>query len=81
VVHDFYSFWESFCTAKSFAWKDEYDTREAPNRRVRRLMEAENKKLRDVSKKERNAEIRVCKITDCRRPLSNDVSFQSFTVG
>ncbi|XP_064624905.1 dnaJ homolog subfamily C member 21-like [Lineus longissimus] len=58
VVHDFYSFWESFCTSKSFAWKDEFDTREAPNRRVRRLMEAENKKLRDAAKKERNAEIR-----------------------
>ena len=40
-------------------WAEKYDTREAPNRRVRRLMEADNKKFRDAAKKERNEEVRV----------------------
>ena len=55
----FYDFWEYYSTAKSYVWVEKYDTREAPERRVRRLMEAENKKLRDAAKKERNEEIRV----------------------
>ncbi|KAL8572511.1 hypothetical protein ACOMHN_019550 [Nucella lapillus] len=59
VVKPFYDFWASFCTAKSYMWVEEYDTREAPERRVRRLMEAENKKKRDAAKKERNEEIRA----------------------
>ncbi|XP_033738207.1 dnaJ homolog subfamily C member 21-like [Pecten maximus] len=59
VVKPFYDFWESFQTAKSFVWVEKYDTREAPDRRCRRLMEAENKKLRDAAKKERNEQIRA----------------------
>jgi hypothetical protein len=38
---------------------EEHDTREAPDRRIRRILEAENKKKRDAAKKERNEEIRV----------------------
>jgi len=60
VAKPFYDYWESYCTAKSYSWMDKYDLREAPERRVRRLMEAENKKLRDAAKQERNSEIRVC---------------------
>ena len=41
-------------------WVEEYDLRQAPDRWVRRKMEAENKKKRDVAKSERNQEIRVC---------------------
>lgn len=59
IVKPFYDHWDVYCTAKSYAWHDKYDLREAPDRRVRRLMEAENKKLRDTAKKERNEEIRV----------------------
>ncbi|XP_052776271.1 dnaJ homolog subfamily C member 21-like [Mya arenaria] len=59
VVKPFYDHWESYCTAKSYVWQDKYDTREAPERRVRRLMEAENKKLRDAARRERNEEIRA----------------------
>ena len=40
-------------------WVEKYDLREVPERRLRRLMEAENKKLRDAAKKERNEEVRV----------------------
>ncbi|XP_060083248.1 dnaJ homolog subfamily C member 21-like [Ylistrum balloti] len=59
VVKPFYDFWESYQTAKSYVWVEKYDTREAPDRRCRRLMEAENKKLRDAAKKERNEQIRA----------------------
>lgn len=59
VVQHFYAFWDSYNTAKSFVWVEKYDTREAPDRRCRRLMEAENKKLRDAAKKERNEEVRA----------------------
>lgn len=55
----FYSHWLSYCTLKSYVWVEKYDTREAPNRRVSRLMEKENKKLRDQAKKKRNEEVRA----------------------
>lgn len=59
VVGQFYGYWQSYCTAKSFAWLDEYDVRQAPHRKVVKLMEKENKKIRDRAKKERNEEIRA----------------------
>lgn len=48
-----------YCTAKTYVWEEKYDTREAPQRQVRRAMEQENKKLRDKAKKERNEEVRA----------------------
>ena len=59
VVGPFYAFWLSYCTPRSFVWCEKHDSREAGDRYVRRLMEKENKKLRDKAKKERNEEIRV----------------------
>ena len=59
VVGAFYGFWESYCTKKSYVWAEKYDTREAPNRQVRRLMEQDNRKLREKAKKERNEQVRV----------------------
>ncbi|XP_072517839.1 dnaJ homolog subfamily C member 21 [Salminus brasiliensis] len=58
VVHLFYGCWQSFCTRKSFAWKEEYDTRQASNRWERRAMEKENKKTRDKARKERSELVR-----------------------
>ncbi|KAM9509710.1 dnaJ homolog subfamily C member 21 isoform 2-T2 [Guaruba guarouba] len=58
VVHPFYAYWQSFCTQKNFAWKEEYDTRQASNRWEKRAMEKENKKKRDKARKERNELIR-----------------------
>ncbi|RWS29143.1 dnaJ subfamily C member 21-like protein [Leptotrombidium deliense] len=58
-VHAFYSYWQSYCTARSYAWLDQYDVLSAPNRRCVRLMEKENKKFRDAGKKKRNEEIRI----------------------
>ncbi|CAF1274747.1 unnamed protein product [Rotaria sordida] len=58
VVGPFYAYWSNYCTLRSYVWKEEHDTHDAADRRVRRLMEQENKKLRDKAKKERNEEVR-----------------------
>nr|CAG4644058.1 EOG090X085R [Lepidurus arcticus] len=58
-VRPFYAYWQSYCTRRSYAWLDKWDIREAPNRRVVRLMEKENKKLRDIGRKKRNEEVRA----------------------
>uniref|UniRef100_A0A3Q2Q9Q2 DnaJ homolog subfamily C member 21 n=1 Tax=Fundulus heteroclitus TaxID=8078 RepID=A0A3Q2Q9Q2_FUNHE len=58
VVHVFYAHWQSFCTRKNFAWKEEYDTRQASNRWEKRAMEKENKKTREKARKERNDLVR-----------------------
>nr|CAG4651925.1 EOG090X085R [Triops cancriformis] len=59
VVRPFYAYWQSYCTKRSYAWLDKWDIREAPNRRVVRLMEKQNKKLRDIGRKKRNEEVRA----------------------
>lgn len=58
VVHPFYAYWQSYSTKKSYAWLDPYDIRDAPNRRVVRVVEKENKKIRDKARKQRNEEVR-----------------------
>ncbi|XP_031173349.1 dnaJ homolog subfamily C member 21 isoform X2 [Sander lucioperca] len=58
VVHVFYGYWQSFCTRKNFAWKEEYDSRQASNRWEKRAMEKENKKTREKARKERNELVR-----------------------
>ena len=58
IVHNFYAYWQSYSTKKSFTWLDPYDVRDAPNRRVARLIEKENKKVRDKAKRERNEQVR-----------------------
>ncbi|KAK5995807.1 DnaJ-like protein [Cladobotryum mycophilum] len=58
VVKSFYNTWASFSTRKSFSWKDKYRLSDAPDRRVRRLMEKENKKLRDEAIREFNDAVR-----------------------
>jgi len=59
VVHQFYGFWQSFYTKKSYVWEEEWDTREAPNRWVRRKMEQENAKKTEQARKERSKEIQA----------------------
>ena len=66
----FYSIWEGFVSQQNFSWADEYDLKEADNRRVRRAMEDENKKKRKVARKARNEDVvdlvRFCKRRDPR---------------
>ncbi|XP_002990347.2 DNAJ protein JJJ1 homolog [Selaginella moellendorffii] len=57
-VSAFYSFWSGFKTVKDYAWCDEYDVSEAPNRKVRRLMEEENRKIRKREQREFNDAVR-----------------------
>lgn len=58
VVRPFYNAWGAFSTRKTFAWKDKYRLSDAPDRRVRRLMEKENKKLREKCIREFNDTVR-----------------------
>ncbi|KAM0322382.1 hypothetical protein ACHAQA_009449 [Verticillium albo-atrum] len=58
VVKTFYASWAGFSTTKTFAWKDKYRLSDAPDRRVRRAMEKENKKMRDDAIKEFNDAVR-----------------------
>lgn len=53
----FYQGWEAFSSSLSFAWADQYDVLEAPNRRVRRAMEDENRKSRKTAKRARNDDV------------------------
>ncbi|KAJ9134746.1 DnaJ-domain-containing protein [Pleurostoma richardsiae] len=58
VAKAFYNFWSGFSTRKSFSWRDKYHLSDAPDRRVRRLMEKENKKLREDAIRDFNDAIR-----------------------
>ncbi|KIY02785.1 uncharacterized protein Z520_01250 [Fonsecaea multimorphosa CBS 102226] len=58
VVRPFYAAWNGFATKKSFSWKDQYRLADAPDRRIRRLMEKENKKIRDEAVQEYNEAVR-----------------------
>lgn len=55
---EFYSVWSGFATRKSFSWKDVYRYSDAPDRRVRRLMEKENKRIREEAIREFNDAVR-----------------------
>lgn len=59
VVKQFYAGWSGFATKKTFSWKDTYRYSEAPDRRVRRIMEKENKRLRDEGIREFNDAVRA----------------------
>jgi DnaJ family protein A protein 5 len=59
VVRDFYSAWNGFATAKSFAWLDEYNPSLQPDRRYRRAAEKENQKIRDEGRKAFNDAVRT----------------------
>ncbi|KAJ6607356.1 hypothetical protein B0H10DRAFT_1818314 [Mycena sp. CBHHK59/15] len=54
----FYTAWTNFATAKDFAWTDQWNLSEAPDRRIRRLMEKDNKKAREDARREYNDTIR-----------------------
>ncbi|KAI0424944.1 DnaJ domain-containing protein [Xylaria sp. FL1042] len=58
VAKAFYARWSNFSTRLAFSWKDKWRLSDAPDRRVRRLMEKENKKLRDDAIREFNDAVR-----------------------
>jgi len=58
-VRQFYSAWMSFSTLKSFSWKDQWKYSDAPDRRIKRAMEKENRRLRDAARREFNDTVKV----------------------
>lgn len=50
----FYNFWLSFTTEKDFSWEESWNLNEAPDRRVRKLLEKENKERRQVARRDYN---------------------------
>ena len=46
-VRPFYAAWTGFATSKTYSWEDLHRCSEAPDRRIRRMMERENKRFRD----------------------------------
>lgn len=58
TVRSFYAEWTNFSTKKTFSWKEVYRYSEAPDRRVRRLMEKENKRFREEGIREFNDAVR-----------------------
>ncbi|KAG8940229.1 hypothetical protein FRC04_005474 [Tulasnella sp. 424] len=59
AARKFYNAWLSFSTAKDFVWKELWNVGEAPDRRVRRIMEQDNKKARDDARREYNDVVRA----------------------
>ncbi|WWC59928.1 uncharacterized protein I303_102491 [Kwoniella dejecticola CBS 10117] len=57
-VRDFYLVWTEFVTEKRFDWVAKWDLERAESRDIRRLMEKENKKVRDDYRKEYNDTVR-----------------------
>ncbi|KAG8388760.1 hypothetical protein BUALT_Bualt02G0158800 [Buddleja alternifolia] len=57
-VTAFYNYWLGFVTVLDFFWADQYDVMQGPNRKSRRLMEDENKKLRKKARREYNETVR-----------------------
>ncbi|KAI0313172.1 hypothetical protein OF83DRAFT_1142529, partial [Amylostereum chailletii] len=59
AARTFYNFWLNFTTEKDFTWVEMWNVSEAPDRRVRRMMERDNKKVRDDARKDYNDTVRT----------------------
>ncbi|KAL8547077.1 hypothetical protein ACS0TY_006705 [Phlomoides rotata] len=57
-VTAFYNYWLGFVTVLEFFWADQYDAMAGVNRKSRRVMEEENKKLRKKARREYNETVR-----------------------
>lgn len=54
----FYDYWMSYSTKKSYVWLDPHNVKDAPNRKIFKLIEKENDKVRQKARRERNEEVR-----------------------
>ncbi|KAH9819963.1 hypothetical protein DFH28DRAFT_699002 [Melampsora americana] len=54
----FYSIWTNFATQKSFEWIEPHHTSSQADRRYKRLVEKENQRIRETSRREYNETIR-----------------------
>ena len=57
-LRSFYSAFSSFASRRPFNEADKYRLQDAPDRRVKRLMEKENKRARDEARREYNEAVR-----------------------
>ncbi|CAG8608707.1 3608_t:CDS:2, partial [Diversispora eburnea] len=67
-ISNFYKMWTNFTTHKSFKWFDKYRLSEAPDRLFKKVMEKENKKSRDMARKEYNDTVKVIEFVKKRDP-------------
>ncbi|TVY21951.1 J protein JJJ1 [Lachnellula arida] len=58
AVKPFYRVWVNFTTKKSFSWREAYRASDAPDRATRRLIDKENKRLREEGIREFNDTVR-----------------------
>jgi DnaJ homolog subfamily A member 5 len=58
-IRSFYAAWSSFATNRSYAWVDRWRPSDAPDRRTRRVVEKENRRLRDDAIQEFNEAVRA----------------------
>lgn len=57
-VVNFYGYWESYSTKKSYSWLFTHNINELRDRRVLKLVDKEHKKIQQKARKERNDEVR-----------------------
>ena len=58
-ARDFYTVWSEFASEKRFEWVGKWDVERGDDRGMRRLMEKENKRVREEYRKEYNDTVRV----------------------
>lgn len=58
-ARDFYAIFTNFQSRKSMGWLDQYRLSDAPDRRVKRLMEKENQRAREAGRREYNDTVRA----------------------
>ena len=58
-ARDFYTVWSEFTSEKRFDWVAKWDVERGDDRGMRRLMEKENKRVREEYRKEYNDTVRV----------------------
>lgn len=73
-VRQFYLAWIAFSTAKSFSWLDHWKYSDAPDRRVKRAMEKENKRYRDAGRREYNDTVKVNRPVIMMQNVDSNVS-------
>nr|POE95489.1 dnaj protein jjj1 like [Quercus suber] len=77
-VTAFYNYWLGFCTVMDFCWADQYDAMAGVNRKSRRVMEEENKKVRKKARREYNDTIRgLAEFVKKRDKRVIDMAFKS----
>lgn len=57
-IVNFYGYWESYSTKKSYSWLFTHNINEIRDRRVLKLVDKEHKKIQQKARKERNDEVR-----------------------